>query len=71
MHAELTTLTDSMPVIGAKVKIHITRPDTWIEHTVVGYYTITDVTTGATTIFVRVMDTAGFLTAREINQIKC
>lgn len=56
--------------IGTKVQIFLQRPAAWVSHTIVGYYTVAYSQSHTPVIFVRAVDGAGFLTAREFDQIR-
>ena len=60
----------TLPEIGTKVQIHNERTNSWITHTVVGYYPAYDGQNKPQRVFVRVADSSGFLTAREVSQLK-
>ena len=63
---------DKLPPIGGKVFIHLSSSDSWVEHTVAGYYVWNDLQ-GDTTlhrVFVRVRDSAGYLNARLLKDIR-
>lgn len=63
---------DKLPPIGGKVFIHLSSSDSWVGHTVAGYYVWNDLQ-GDTTlhrVFVRVRDSDGYLNARLLKDIR-
>lgn len=61
---------DRLPALGTKVKIHLARADAWVEHTVVGYYVWPAQTGSGWRVFVRVRDAAGYLNARNLEDVR-
>ena len=62
---------DKLPVVGAKVFIHLARSDTWVLHTVVGYYVWPSLSRGGNwRVFIRVKDDDGHLNARALDDIQ-
>ena len=63
---------DLLPEIGSKVLIHLNSSDTWVEHTVVGYYVWAshEGHKNLHRVFVRVVDEDGILNARSLSDIK-
>lgn len=64
---------DELPPLGSKVEIHLASTDSWVEHTVVGYYVWTgSAAYGGTAwrVFVRVMDANGYLNARDLSSVR-
>lgn len=63
---------DLLPAIGEKVLIHLNSSDSWVEHRVVGYYVRGDLgrNTGFHRVFVRVVDSNGYLNARLLQDVR-
>jgi hypothetical protein len=63
---------DVLPPIGSKVLIHLASCDEWIEHTVAGYYAWGDLDGDEYLhlVFVRVRDSAGYLNARLLKDVR-
>lgn len=61
---------DRLPALGTKVKIHLGRQDAWIEHVVVGYYVWPGLKGSGWRVFVRVRDAAGYLNARNLEDVR-
>ncbi|GAB3763656.1 hypothetical protein GCM10028796_17550 [Ramlibacter monticola] len=60
---------DVLPKIGERVLIHLARPDSWVEHTVVGYYVWPPVTPSGIRVFIRVRHPGGSLNARLLKDV--
>lgn len=62
---------DVLPPIGSTVLIHLARSDSWVPHTVVGYYAWPDLggNTGLHRLFIRVKDADGYLNARLLEDV--
>lgn len=63
---------DVLPAVGSQVFIHLATPGVWAEHTVVGYYAWPDLDGKESLhrIFVRVRDSAGYLNARLLKDVR-
>ena len=62
-----------LPPIGASVAIHLASSDTWVDHTVVGYYVwgpLGGISDSYSRVFVRVVDGQGVLNARLLKDVK-
>lgn len=63
---------DLLPAVGDTVLIHLSRPDGWFPHRVVGYYAWGDRSGSKSLyrVFVRVVDAEGYLNARPLDAIR-
>lgn len=63
---------DRLPAIGRKVFIRLSSSDSWVEHTVTGYYVWDDLQGSASLhrVFVRVRDGAGYHNARLLKDVR-
>lgn len=63
---------DLLPAIGDTVLIHLSRPDGWFPHRVVGYYAWGDLSGSKHLyrVFVRVVDAEGYTNARPLDAIR-
>jgi hypothetical protein len=62
---------DLLPPIGSRVLIHLASRDSWVEHTVVGYYVWgTFESTSLHRVFVRVRSSDGILNARSLCDVR-
>lgn len=60
---------DLLPPVGAPCLINLASCDAWVPHTVVGYY-VWGRKDGGYRVFVRVVDTAGILNARLLEDVR-
>lgn len=68
---------DLLPPVGSKVLIHLGRQDSWVEHTVSGYYVwpackhqVKDGEQDVHRVFVRVKDAKGYDNARLLSDVR-
>lgn len=63
---------DLLPAVGDTVLIHLSRPDGWFPHRVVGYYAWGDRSGSKSLyrVFVRVVDAEGYTNARPLDAIR-